>query len=254
MVSIGRMMLMADKGLEGHVALITGSGGGIGQATAMAFAERGASIVGVGRHSDVSGQMQAVVEASGGRYVHVVGDVRDEQTADVATAVAIERFGHIDTLVNNAGVGMYADFVDSTTKGYDEIMDINMKGTFLFSRAVVPHMMARKSGLLVQIASQAGIQGFPREAIYCASKHAQVGFSRALRRELQPHGIKVGVICPAAVRTKFALGRGRDEGLLSQADHFLRAEDVAATVVFMATQDSGSRVTEVGMMSLGEAL
>ncbi|MCB2801596.1 SDR family oxidoreductase, partial [Listeria monocytogenes] len=79
----------------------------------------------------------------------------------------------------------------------------------------VPHMLGRGSGLIVQIASQAGIQGFPREAIYCAAKHAQVGFSRALRRELQPHGIKVGVINPAAVRTKFALGRGRDAEALT---------------------------------------
>lgn len=245
---------MADKGLEGHVALVTGAGGGIGRATALAFAEHGASIVGVGRHSDDGGQMRAAVEDAGGRYIHVVGDVRDEHTADIATAVALEHFLHIDTLVNNAGVGLYADIQDVTTEVYDEIMDINMKGTFLFTRAVLPHMMERKRGLLVQIASQAGIQGFPREAIYCASKHAQVGFSRALRRELQPHGIKVGLVCPAAVRTNFALGRGRDEEFLSQTDHFLSAEDVAATVLFMAMQGEGSRITEVGMMSLGEAL
>ncbi|WP_448058870.1 SDR family oxidoreductase [Cellulomonas hominis] len=115
-------------------------------------------------------------------------------------------------------------------------------------------MIGRGTGLLVQIASQAGVQGFSREAVYCAAKHAQVGFSRALRRELQPHGIKVGVICPAAVRTNFAVGRGRDEEMLTRTDYFLRAEDVAGAVLFMATQDPGSRVTEVGMMSLGEAL
>jgi NADP-dependent 3-hydroxy acid dehydrogenase YdfG len=245
---------MSERVLEGHVALVTGAGGGIGRATVLAFAERGASVVGVSRRADEGGALRAAVDAAGGRYVHVVGDVRDQDTVERSTSAATGEFGHIDTLVNNAGVGMYADFVDATVEEYDEIMDVNMKGTFLFTSAVVPHMIARKTGLLVQIASQAGIQGFPREAIYCASKHAQVGFSRALRRELQPHGIKVGVICPAAVRTNFALGRGRDEEFLSHADYFLRAEDVAGTVLFMATQEAGSRVTEVGMISLGEAL
>lgn len=247
-------MLMDEKRLDGHVALITGAGGGIGRATALAFGCRGASIVGVGRHADLAGQLQSEIEAVGGNYVHVMGDVVDPETADTASNAALDTYGHIDTLINNAGVGMYADFVDSTVQVYDEIMDINMRGTFLFAHAVVPHMVARGSGLIVQIASQAGIQGFAREAIYCASKHAQVGFSRALRRELQPYGIKVSVICPAAVRTGFAVGRGRDDELLSHEEHFLRAEDVADTVVFMATQDGGSRITEVGMISLGEAL
>ena len=245
---------MAGNGLEGHVAVVTGAGGGIGRATVLAFAGHGAAIVGVGRRGDADDALRREAEALGGTYVHVQGDVREPGTAEVATATALQSFGHIDTLVNNAGVGMYADFVAATLEDYDEIMDISMKGTFLFTRAIVPHLIARHAGLVVQIASQAGIQGFPREAIYCAAKHAQVGFSRALRRELQPHGIKVGVICPAAVRTNFALGRGRDEEFLSHEDYFLRAEDVAKTVLFMAAQDKGSRITEVGMISLGEAL
>lgn len=244
---------MPGNGLREHVAVVTGAGGGIGRATVLAFAGRGASIVGVGRHDD-DGTLRREAEAAGGQYVHVHGDVRETATAEFATATALERFGHVDTLVNNAGVGMYADFVTATLEDYDEIMDISMKGTFLFTHAIVPHMISRRSGLVVQIASQAGVQGFPREAIYCAAKHAQVGFSRALRRELQPHGVKVGVICPAAVRTNFAVGRGRDEEFLSHEDYFLRAEDVARTVLFMAMQDKGSRITEVGMISLGEAL
>lgn len=246
--------MIAESQLAGHVALITGSGGGIGRATAVAFARRGGWIVGVGRRPDEGDKLQAEIDAAGGRYTHVTGDVADPATAAAATATAIDLYGHIDTLVNNAGVGMYADFVDATVQVYDEIMNTNMRGTFLFTREVVPHMIARHSGLLVQIASQAGIQGFPREAIYCASKHAQVGFTRALRRELQPHGIKVGVVLPAAVRTGFAVGRGRSDELLAQKDYFLHAEDVAETVVFMAAQDKGSRITEVGMISMGEAL
>ncbi|MDO8106521.1 SDR family oxidoreductase [Isoptericola sp. b441] len=245
---------MSDGSLAGHVALVTGSGGGIGRAAVLEFAARGASVVGVGRHPDEADALRAEAEALGGAYLHITGDVIEPGTAASAVTRTLEQHGRLDTLVNNAGVGMYADFVDATVADYDEIMGINMRGTFLFTRAAVPHMISQGSGLIVQVASQAGLQGFPREAIYCASKHAQVGFSRALRRELQPHGIKVGVICPAAVRTSFALGRGRDEESLLHEEHFLSAKDVASAIVFMAAQDKGARVTEVSMISLGEAL
>lgn len=244
---------MTQTTLTDHVALVTGSGGGIGRATVLAFAEAGATVVGVSRRND-DGSLEAGVTARGGAYVHVTGDVRLAATAVSAVAKAIHLFGHVDTLVNNVGIGLYADFVEATEETYDDIMDVNMKSTFLFTKEVVPHMIKRGSGLLVQIASQAGVQGFPREAIYCASKHAQIGFTKSLRRELQPHGIKVGVICPAAVLTNFAVGHGRDEESLSKVSSFLRAEDVAAGVLFMAMQPPGSRVTDMGMISLGEAL
>lgn len=239
--------------LGSHVALVTGSGGGIGRATVMAFAGEGATVVGVSRRDD-DGSLRAEAEALGGAYLHYTGDVREAATAKTAVELAIATFGRVDTLVNNVGIGLYGDFVDATEQTYDDIMDTNMKSTFLFTKEVLPHMIECGGGLLVQIASQAGIQGFPREAIYCASKHAQVGFTKALRRELQPHGIKVGVIYPAAVRTNFAVGHGRDEASLANESLFLRAEDIAAAVLFMAMQDSGSRVIDIGMVSLGESL
>ncbi|MDR2619776.1 MAG: SDR family oxidoreductase [Propionibacteriaceae bacterium] len=242
---------MSEQDLNGHVALITGSSSGIGRATVLAFAARGASVVGVARSDDALG---AAVAELGGDYVQVRGDVRCESTATAAVQEALERYGHIDTLVNGAGVGQYDDFVNATAELYDEIMDTSMRGTFLFTAATVPHMIARHQGTIIQVASQAGLQGFPREAVYCAAKHAQVGFSRSLRRELQPHGIKVGVVCPAAVLTEFAHGRGRDDEFLSHTDYFLAATDLAAAILFMATQSPNSRVTEMALISLGEAL
>ncbi|MDR0436637.1 MAG: SDR family oxidoreductase [Propionibacteriaceae bacterium] len=242
---------MADKDLNGHVALVTGSSSGIGKASVLAFAARGASIVGVSRSAD---QLAEAVAAVGGSYTQVRGDVRQQETAVAAVETALERYGHIDTLVNNAGVGHYDDFVNATVDLYDEIMDTSMRGTFLFTSAVVAHMIERRSGTIIQVASQAGLQGFPREAVYCAAKHAQVGFSRALRRELQPYGVKVGVVCPAAVLTEFAHGRGRDDEFLANTDFFLQAADLAEAIIFMATQSPNSRVTELAMISLGEAL
>jgi 3-oxoacyl-[acyl-carrier protein] reductase len=242
---------MTEQDLSGHVVLITGSSSGIGKATVLAFARLGASVVGVDRSPDA---VSAEVAQTPGEYLHVQGDVREEATAQAAVAAALEAHGHIDTLVNNAGVGHYDDFVNATAELYDEIMDVSMRGTFLFTAATVPHMIEAHKGTIIQVASQAGLQGFPREAVYCAAKHAQVGFSRSLRRELQPHGIKVGVVCPAAVLTEFAHGRGRDDEFLANKPFFLAAEDLAEAILFIATQSPNSRVTELAMISLGEAL
>jgi NAD(P)-dependent dehydrogenase (short-subunit alcohol dehydrogenase family) len=176
-----------------------------------------------------------------------------EKVAQEAAAAAIQINGRIDFLVNNAGVGSYADFDTYGEADYDEIMDTNMRSTFVFTKEVVPAMKRQRGGLIVQISSQAGLRGFTQEAIYCASKHAQVGFTRALRLELQPFGVKVGVICPAGVRTYFALGRGRNPEFIENAG-FLEAGDVAAAVLFMATQSAKSRVVEMGLISLDEGI
>ncbi len=240
--------------LQGQVALITGSSGGIGRASVLALASEGARILGVSRGVDTDGRLGAEVAALGSRYVHLSGDARSADVAQRAAALALAEFGRIDILVNNAGVGHYDDITNATEELYDEIMDTSMRATFLFSTAVIPHMIERHSGQLIQIASQAGIQGFPREAVYCAAKHAQVGFSRALRKELQPHGIKVSAIEPAAVKTNFAMARGRDEEFYSHDDFFLTAEDVAHVVLFLATQSPGARTPELQMVSLGEPL
>ena len=168
-----------------------------------------------------------------------------------AVEQAMNAFGHIDILVNNAGIGYYADFTDCTVQDYDDIMSTNMRSTFLFTRASVPIMKEQRSGLILQIASLAGLRGFAREVIYCASKYAQVGFTNALRQELQPFGINVGVICPAGVRTEFALGRGRTPEFVSNAD-FLEAEDIADAVLVAACASPNARVTQMTLISLSE--
>ena len=241
--------------LAGQVALITGASKGIGSASALALAGAGASVVGVSRGSDPDRieRLTREIRSAGAECAFLFGDVGQPETAASAVALAMERFGRIDMLLNNAGVGMYADYTDCTLSDYDEIMDTNMRSTFLFTSAVVPIMKQQGRGLILQIASQAGLRGFTREAIYCASKHAQVGFTRALRLELQPFGIKVSVICPAGVRTDFALGRGRTPEFVAQSG-FLAAEDVADAVLFTACQSPGARMSELGLISVNEAL
>jgi NADP-dependent 3-hydroxy acid dehydrogenase YdfG len=133
------------------------------------------------------------------------------------------------------------------------MVDSNVRSTFLFTRHAVPVMIGQREGLVLMISSMAGVYGFAGEAVYCATKFAQVGFAQALDKELRPHGIKVGAICPGGVKTEFAVGKGRTEEGVEQSD-MLEAEDVARAVVFACTQPPGSRIIQVQMRTMAEAL
>jgi 3-oxoacyl-[acyl-carrier protein] reductase len=133
------------------------------------------------------------------------------------------------------------------------MMDSNVRSTFLFAKHVVPVMIAQGSGTILMISSMAGIYGFAGEAVYCASKFAQVGFAQALDKELRPHGIKVGVICPGGVKTEFALGKGRTEQGVAESA-MLEPEDVARAVLLACTQSPRSRLIEVQLRTMDEAL
>ena len=239
--------------LIGKVALITGASAGIGKACALALAAEGAKVVLVARRKDRLDELVSQIQASGGEALAVVGDARDEQTALQAVAAGLEQFGKLDILINNAGVGNYKNLVDTSAEDYDEMMDSNVRSTFLFSRHAVPGMIAQKSGTVLMISSMAGIYGFGGEAVYCATKFAQVGFAQALDKELRPHGIKVGLICPGGVKTEFALGKGRTEDSVAQSG-MLEPEDVAAATLLACTQSSNSRIIEIQMRTMDEAL
>ena len=242
-----------ESTLAGKVALITGASAGIGQAIARHFLHGGADVVVVARRGERLEQLEAEAKEVGRRAVAVIGDVREEETAQRAVKTTLDEFGHLDILVNNAGMGIYKNLVDTSLQDYDEMMDTNMRSTFLFSRHVVPVLVERRAGMIINISSMAGVMGFPGEAVYCSTKFAQVGFTQALDRELRPYGIKVGVVCSGGVKTEFAIGTGRTEEGVAESG-MLEAEDVATAVMLMATQSSGSRVMEIRMRPMVEPL
>lgn len=243
---------MAGK-LSGKVALITGASAGIGWASAVALAQEGASLALTARRRQRLSELESAVKQAGGQAVSVVGDARQEDTAKQAVAAAIERFGSLDILINNVGMGNYKKLVDTSAEEYDEMLDTNVRSTFLFTRHAVPVMIKQRSGTVLMISSMAGIYGFAGEAVYCATKFAQVGFAQALDKELLPHGIKVGLICPGGVKTEFALGKGRTEKSVASSG-FLEPEDVARAVLLACTQSPGSRIIELQMRTINEAL
>ena len=243
---------MAGK-LAGKVAIITGASAGIGQASARALAREGARLVLSARRQERLDKLIQEVRSLGGEGIAVIGDARDEATAIRAVEAAMTTFGCVDILVNNVGVGNYKKLIDTSIEDYVEMMDVNVRSSFLFSRHVAPVMIKQSEGLILFISSMAGVYGFPGEAVYCATKFAQVGFAEGLDKELRPYGIKVGTICPGGVKTEFALGKGRTEAGVKHSE-MLEAEDVAEAVLFACSRPAGSRVIQVRMRTMAEAL
>jgi NADP-dependent 3-hydroxy acid dehydrogenase YdfG len=243
---------MTNK-LQGKVALITGASAGIGQACARALAGEGARLVLTARRQERLDALKEEAESLGTDAVTVTGDAREEETAIRVVKAATDAFGRVDILVNNTGAGNYKNLVDTSADDYDDLIDTNVRTTFLFTRHTVPVMLKQKSGTILMISSMAGVYGFGGEAVYCMTKFAQVGFAQALDRELRESGIKVGAICPGGVKTEFALGKGRTERSVAES-HMLDPEDVAGVVLLACTQSPQSRIIEVQMRTMAESL
>lgn len=248
---------MAEAGsrplLDAQVALVTGASRGIGRAVAVRLAREGARVALFARTEPDLRAVAGEVESAGGRALVIVGDGRKEEDVCRAVEQTIGTLGRLDVLVINAGVGKYGPIEEFTPEDYDWIMDTNMRSTFLFARYAAPHLKQQGSGHVVVVASVAGKKGLPNEAVYCASKHAQVGFAQALDYELRPHGVKVTTIAPGGVNTHFAFGTGRTPGD-PKLQEFLDPEDVAEAVLFAVTQPSKSRIIEVVMRPMVEPL
>ncbi|MEL6406734.1 MAG: SDR family oxidoreductase [Chloroflexota bacterium] len=239
--------------ISGQNALITGASRGIGRASALAFAKEGVNVAVTARNEEQLASLVEECEAMGVKALALPADATDHEAVFANVEKGIETFGHFDILVNNAGVAKYADVVDHTIDDYNWMMDTNMKSTFIFTRATLPQMIERKSGIVIFVSSQAGVAGFPGEAVYCATKHAQVGFAHALDGEVREKNIRVSIIEPGGVGTTFAFGTGREEGMPA-LDEMSRAETVADAIVFASKVPPQTRILEIGMRPMSEKL
>lgn len=237
------------ESLAGKVVAITGASAGIGAASARAVVAEGASVVLGARRR---GRLDELAAELGPDKVAIVEmDVREPGDAQRMVAEAFDRFGRLDALVANAGIGAYGGIMDLDDETLRDMMDTNVAGTVWPIRAAVPHFVDAGSGDIVIVASVAGLRGAGDEAVYAATKFAQVGLAGGLDRELRAKGVRVSTICPGGTATEFAMGAGRTPDMPGLAN-MLRAEDVADAVVTVLRQPKSMRTLIWSMRSIHE--
>jgi len=234
--------------LTGRVALVTGAARGIGRATALVLAEEGADVGVV----DVLPEVEATAEAirtAGRRSAAAVFDIADPAEVREGVESLVQALGPIDVLVNNAGIYVNKPVEAFTEREYDAVMGVNMKGTFLCTKFVIPSMVRRRRGAIVNVASDSGLVGTAGSSVYCASKGAMVLFTMAVALDHAKDGIRVNAICPGEVETPMLERDAKGSGLgyetylkrLTEPIPMRRAarpEEIARGILFLASDES----------------
>jgi len=229
--------------LDGRVAIVTGAARGIGRGIAEAFAAEGAVVIVADR--DAAGG-EAIAKALGSPAEAVAVDVADEASVGALLASVLERHGRVDVLVNNAGIATSAEVAEMPLATWAETIAVDLTGVFLCSRAVLPAMLARGSGRIVNVGSQLGLRGAPSLAHYCAAKAGVHGFTKALAREVADKGITVNAIAPGPIDTDILASIDEETmaGIVAEIPlgRVGRVEEIAPTAVLLAS-DEGSYYT-----------
>jgi NADP-dependent 3-hydroxy acid dehydrogenase YdfG len=237
------------RDLAGTVVAITGGTAGIGRQTARQLVAEGARVALGGRRTE---RLETLVAELGPDHAVGIGmDVRSPADNARLVAAAVQRWGRLDSVVANAGVGMYGGILDQTDEQLATMMDTNFAGTVWTVRAALPALLAAGGGDIVIVSSVAGYRGGADEGVYAATKHAQVGLAGSLDRELREQGVRVTLICPAGTATEFAVGAGRtqDDPRFAQ---WLQPADVAAAVVTTLRQPRTLRTAVWTLWSMGQ--
>ena len=233
--------------LINKVAIVTGSSSGIGKAIALRFGAEGAKVVATARRMALCEQTVAQIAKAGGEAWAVQTDVVDERQVERLIEETVNRYGRLDILVNNAGIVAGGRLAETTTPSFDEVMNVNLRGTFFCCRAGFTQMKKQGGGIIINMSSVAGVQAWAGTGIYSASKHGIMALTKSLADEGRPHHIRVSAICPGAVA---------DELVNASPEDILRSEkidpfDVAETAVYLATLGRYSVVHQIVIDRLG---
>lgn len=215
----------------GTTTLVTGAGRGIGRGIALAFAERGSDIVAVARTAGEVEETARLVRARGRDALALTCDVRNAAEVQAVVDAALERFGKIDVLVNNAGYAHFEPLKDTSLDEWQRHVDVNLTGPFVCVKAVLPSMIERRSGRIINISSVAGLKPYAKQGAYCASKHGLVGLSTVLAMELREYNIGVHAVCPGAVPTQLTYAAMPERDM----SDWMTPEDIAHACLYLAT-------------------
>lgn len=228
--------------LPGSLAVITGATEGIGRATAFALGRAGARVAICARTAaNVDATLQAL-RAEGIDAIGMPGDVSDPTRVTTFATFVVRERGTPQVVVNNAGIGRFKPLSELSLEDWDQTMSVNVRSLYLVTRAFLKGMLDAGTGTVVNIASLAGKNGVEGGAAYCASKHAVLGFSKALMLEVRKRGLRVVAICPGSVATAFA---EKGERVRPNRDRILTAEDVAHAVLAAVTAGDGAMISEL---------
>ena len=226
--------------IENKVAVVTGSGRGIGRAIAIELGRLGAQVILAARSRN---ELEETARMIGKNASVVPTDVRRKDDLQRLFEQTTTALGPVDVLVNAAGLGIFGPVIDFTDEGFEILIQTNLRGIFFASRFVLPSMIERKQGHIINIASIAGKVGSANRAVYCASKFGVVGFTESLAEEVRQHGVRVSVICPGSTDTRFS----PSETSGKSRERMLQPEDIAHAVRMIVTQEPNSFVSEIIM-------
>jgi NAD(P)-dependent dehydrogenase (short-subunit alcohol dehydrogenase family) len=255
--------------LRDRVGLVTGAGRGIGRAVAVGLARQGAAVVLVARTGAEVEAVAAEVHAMGGTASVLIADLSDEAMVESIARNVLERHGRVDILVNNAGGSLLGPIATMSTSDWWNQVELNLRAPYLLCRALVPGMVERRWGRVVNMASRLGKIGAPLATSYCSAKHAIIGFTRALALEVAESGVTVNAVCPGHVDTALMTtvfeGRGRVWGISPEAardrmiqanipqKHLLVPDDIVPAVLFLVSEGA-ARITGEAMNVSGGAV
>ena len=239
---------------SGKVALVTGGGSGIGRATSLSFAKDGASVCVIDIDSESNLQTVLKITQAGGQAIAIDGDIAEPTTATNAVGSAVKCFGRLDFLFNNAGVEFISPLMETSVADWDRVMDVNMKGTYMMTKAALEVMVPQKFGVITNNASDAGLRGIKVNAAYSSSKAGIIHLTRSLSLDYAQYGIRTNCICPGCIRTplceRFNAEVGARKGIAGEQalQEFVEAnipmqrvgtpEEVASVVTFLCSEDA----------------
>ena len=230
--------------LEGQVALVTGSSRGIGAVIAQRLAKAGARVaLNYNASIDAAIEVKDAISADGGNAMLIAGDVSDELQAQEAIKAVVAQFGHIDILVNNAGIHRDRLLMRMTSADFDEVLQVNLRGAFLCTKYVMPHLIRQHYGRVVNMSSVVGLTGNPGQANYAAAKAGLIGFTKAVAREVASRNVTVNAVAPGYIATGMVgdLSEEQQNQILERIPmgRFGTSEDVAETILFLSSRAAG---------------
>jgi 3-oxoacyl-[acyl-carrier protein] reductase len=228
LVKFGSKKRNKMQSLKGKTALVTGAGKGIGKAVALALAAEGTNVILLARTTADLEAVAAEAESIGVQALIVTADIADINSVNEAVAKALAQFKTIDILINNAGVGKFGKFLELTPTEFEDIIKINLFGTYYATRAVLPGMIEAQGGDIINISSTAGLRGAAATSAYSASKFAVMGLTESLMQEVRKHNIRVTALTPSTVATDMAKDLNLTDG---NPDKVMQPEDVAELII-----------------------